>query len=281
MVKTTMAAGAKNFEKFMGKREKINFQIITAMNLNDFMILVINLDRAPLRLQKITEQLNRLGLSWERLTAVDGRLLSLNDTALLDLQEFGRRHGKTPLLGELGCYVSHVRAFERFQSSAFKYCLILEDDVDLQSDLPVALQALADHSAEWDLVKLSGVHRGTPVTTAELNGNFRLVAMLSKCTGASAYVINRMAAQNMTSRLLPMRLPYDHEYDRGWYWRLKVRSLLPYVALHDQQVASTINSPKDRNMRFHWFKRLPAFAWRFGNAIQRLIYGLRAKTHRH
>jgi glycosyl transferase family 25 len=251
------------------------------MNLNDFMILVINLDRAPLRLQKITEQLNRLDLRWERLDAVDGRSLSLNDPALLDLQEFGRRHGKMPLQGELGCYVSHVRAFERFQSSPFKYCLILEDDVDLKCDLPAALQALADHSADWDLVKLSGVHRGTPVTTTELNGNCRLVAMLSKCTGASAYVINRIAVQNMTSRLLPMRLPFDHEYDRGWYWGLKVRSLLPYVALHDQQVVSTINFPTDRNMRFRWFRRLPAFVWRFGNAIQRLIYGLRAMKHRH
>ena len=53
----------QNFGKIHGEKRKINFQIITAMNLNDFMILVINLDRAPLRLQKISEQLNRLGLS--------------------------------------------------------------------------------------------------------------------------------------------------------------------------------------------------------------------------
>jgi glycosyl transferase family 25 len=251
------------------------------MNLNDFLILVINLDRAPHRLQKISEQLNRLGLNWERLNAVDGRSLSMQDSSLLDLRKFGLRHGKTPLPGELGCYLSHVRAFERFDSSSLKYCLILEDDVDLKSDLPTALKALADHPADWDLVKLSGVHHGTPVTTVEFDGGYRLVTMLSKCTGASAYVINRNAFQSMGRRLLPMSLPFDHEYDRGWHWGLKVRSLMPYVGVHDQQVESTINSSKDPNMRFHWVKRLPAFAWRFRNASQRLIYGLHAKFNGH
>jgi glycosyl transferase family 25 len=246
------------------------------MNLNDFLILVINLDRAPQRLAKITRQLDELGLPWERLSAVDGQLLSMEDPVLLDIQGFGLRHGKTPLPGELGCYVSHVRAFERFESSGARYCLILEDDVELHPDLPAALQALADHPEDWDLVKLSGVHHGSPVTTARFDMGVRLVSMLSKCTGSSAYVINRHAVKRMASRLLPMRLPFDHEYDRGWFWGVKVCSLLPYVCLHDQQVASTINTPQDRNMRFHWVRRLPAFAWRLGNASQRLVYGLRA-----
>lgn len=244
--------------------------------MHDFFILVINLDRAPQRLANISSQLDDLGLPWERLSAVDGQLLSFEDSIMLDLPGFGLRHGKTPLPGELGCYVSHVRAFERFESSSARYCLILEDDVELRPELPVALQALADHPEEWDLVKLSGVHHGMPVTTARVGKAFRLVCMLSKCTGASAYVINRHAAKRMTSRLLPMRLPFDHEYDRGWFWGVKVRSCLPYVCVHDQQVASTINMPQDRNMRYHWIRRLPAFAWRLGNASQRLVYGLNA-----
>ena len=34
--------------------------------------------------------------------------------------------------------------------------------------------------------------------------------MLSRCTGASAYLVNRLAAQAYVEGLLPMQLPYDH-----------------------------------------------------------------------
>jgi len=45
------------------------------------------------------------------------------------------------------------------------------------------------------MVKLSGVHSGTPVPYLEIAPGHRLAVMLSRCTGSSAYAINRRAAQ--------------------------------------------------------------------------------------
>lgn len=91
---------------------------------------VINLDRAPERLVRIGARLDTLGLPWSRFSAVEGKLLTAEDQAqLLDRPGFERRHGMTPTLGELGCYVSHVRVMQAFLDSGHDFALILEDDV--------------------------------------------------------------------------------------------------------------------------------------------------------
>lgn len=277
MVKTMMATGARILERFIVS-DACDVQCAdnTDMKLDDILILVINLDRAPERLSKITAQLEKLGLPWERVPAVDGKTLSMEDQSLLDTDGFGKRHGKSPLPGELGCYVSHVHAFQRFAASTASYALILEDDVELRADLPDALKMSLEHADTWDILKLSGVHHGTPITTAKLEKGFRMVSMLSKCTGASAYLVNRRAVNRMKDDLLPMRVPFDHEFDRGWHWKIKVRYLLPYPCQHDEMVSSTINLDGVKGRRFHWIKRLPAFAWRFNNASRRLVYSVLA-----
>jgi len=244
------------------------------MQTSPFLTLVINLDRSPQRLLAISKQLAGLNMPWERLPAAEGKLYSLEDAELVDLPEFGRRHGKTPLHGELGCYLSHVWAMRRFLETDSPYALILEDDVHIAAHLPQVLDVLAACSADWDMVKLSGVHSGTPLKIKSLGNVGSLVVTLTPYTGSSAYVINRQAAQRYASDLLPMRVPYDHEFDRGWHWGLKVRAVMPPACGHDQSGESMINTTAV-NRKFHWTRRLPAMGWRLQNQWRRLIYGWR------
>lgn len=244
------------------------------MQLSPFLTLVINLDRAPDRMTRLAKRLLELDLCWERVPGVDGQAIEWASPNHLDLDAFHRRHGKSPLSGEVGCYLSHVKAIGAFLSSSARFVLILEDDVQLNEDLPIVLNGLQDCPQDWDLVKLSGVHRGTPVKLQSLTDGHDLVVMLSKCTGASAYVLNRRAAQTLASALLPMRIPFDHEFDRAWHWGLKTRSVLPYPCHHDQLVESTINYADRPRRRFAWYRRLPAYTWRMRNAWCQLIYGL-------
>lgn len=245
------------------------------MKLNDFLVLVINLDRAPQRLEKMKLQLDALGLRWERLPAADGQRLNMNDPGLLDPRAFGRRHGKTALTGELGCYVSHVQAFKRLLASDAPYAVVLEDDAVLHADLPEVLAALHRHADGWDMVKLSGVHRGHPLRLQALTDTYQLAVMLSRFTGASAYVVNRRAAQVYAQGLLPMCVPYDHEFDRGWHWHLKTRAVWPSPCAHDQVVPSTIEDSSSARLKFPWYQRWPAFGWRALNEINRVIYGIK------
>jgi glycosyl transferase, family 25 len=237
---------------------------------------VINLDRAPQRLAHITEQLQRLKLPFTRLAAVDARAMTAAQQAHLDAPAYCQKHGMTPLLGELGCYLSHVAVMQAFLQGTAAFALVLEDDVVLHSSLTSVLSGLVRHPMRWDMVKLSGVHSGTPVRVLNIAPGHDLAVMLSRCTGSSAYIINRRAAQAYVDGLLPMSLPYDHVFDQGWRFKLKVRLVTPTPCGHDDQIASTILAPGGVSRKFHWTKRLPAFAYRLGNEWARLRYGLRA-----
>jgi len=238
---------------------------------------VINLDRAPERLARIDAQLRRLGLPYERLAAVDARSLTPQQHAALDEAGYRRRHGMTPVLGELGCYLSHVAVLRLFLDSTAACALILEDDVLLRDSLPAVLRGLQRHAERWDMVKLSGVHSGTPVRTLEIAPGHHLAVMLTRCTGSSAYLVNRRAAHaylHGPQPLLPMRLPYDHVFDQGWRFGLKVRLVTPTPCGHDEQIASTIVAPPGASRKFHWTRRLPAFAYRLRIEGRRLLYGI-------
>jgi glycosyl transferase family 25 len=241
---------------------------------------VINLDRAPERLARIRAQLDRLELPFTRLPAVDARALTPPQRAALDEPGYRRRHGMSPVPGELGCYLSHVEVMRAFLGGDGDFALVLEDDVLLHDTLPAVLQGLMRHADRWDAVKLSAVHSGTPVPYLEVAPGHRLAVMLSKCTGASAYLMNRRAAAAWLREpggLLPMQLPYDHAFDQGWRFGLKFRLVTPTPCGHDEQIASTIGATSASNAtrKFHWTRRLPAYAWRAGNELRRFAYGLR------
>ncbi|MBC7939230.1 MAG: glycosyltransferase family 25 protein [Chitinophagaceae bacterium] len=238
---------------------------------------VINLDRAPERLARISQQLHTLGLSFTRLAAVDAQALLPAQRDQLDEVAYRRKHGKTPVLGELGCYLSHVDVMQNFLAGAQRFALVLEDDVLLHAGLPAVLRGLIAHPGSWDTVKLSTVHSGTPVVVRRVAPGHDLAVMLSRCTGSSAYLMNRRAAAaylRQPNGLLPMSLPYDHVFDQGWRFGLKVRLVTPPPCGHDEDIATTIVAPPGVQRKFHWTRRLSAHAYRLGNEARRLAYGV-------
>ncbi len=239
------------------------------------MIYVINLDRSPERWARVSQQLRAMALPFERFAAVDARAFTPHQAAQLDDAGFRRLHGMPPLKGELGCYLSHVEVMKRFLGTSHAFALILEDDVTLTERLPAALNGLMQHPQRWDMVKMSAVHSGTPRPYLEVAPGQHLAVMMSRCTGSSAYLINRHAAERYVASLLPMQLPYDHVFDRGWAFGLKVRLLTPTPCVHGHVGDSTIMADGPTREKFHWTRRLSTFAHRLGNEWQRLTYGLR------
>lgn len=235
---------------------------------------VINLDKDRERLQRITQQLAPTGLAWTRISAVYGRDLPEPERLrLLDSASYRRKHGMEPALGELGCYLSHVAVMRALLDSPHRFALVLEDDVLLTPALVPVLQGLLAHAGRWDMVKLSQVHSGTPQPVLDLAPGHRLAVMLSRCTGSSAYIVNRRAAQAYVDGLLPMSLPYDHVFDQGWTFGLQVRMVTPTPCIHDEEIATTIGTG-GASRKFRWWRRLPAHAYRLGNELRRVRYGL-------
>ena len=110
---------------------------------------VINLDRSPDRLEHFRLQAAKEGLEFQRIPAVDGsRLDKFTMDRLLSISSGYRR----PSPGEMGCYLSHRKAWTQLLHDKFSCGFIAEDDVHLANASCFLLES-AWLPAEFDLIK--------------------------------------------------------------------------------------------------------------------------------
>ena len=110
---------------------------------------VINLDRSPDRLEHFCLQAAKEGLEFQRIPAVDGSRL---DRSTMDrLLSIGSGY-RRPSLGEMGCYLSHRRAWTRLLRDEFETGFIAEDDAHLANASRFLLTS-EWLPAEFDLIK--------------------------------------------------------------------------------------------------------------------------------
>jgi glycosyl transferase family 25 len=89
---------------------------------------IINLDGSDERWKSATAELNKLNLCHVRVSAIDGRNRPLSDFPSYDSAKTRRHYDRDLNGGEIGCYLSHIRALNMFIESGADSCLILEDD---------------------------------------------------------------------------------------------------------------------------------------------------------
>jgi len=239
------------------------------------LIYVINLDRDAERMASIRANLETLGLPFERLPAVVGKEVP-DWEKLVDLPAYAWRNRlDTPRAGEVGCYLSHLKAMETFLRTDAPWCVILEDDVEVLPACAEVLRSLAEKD-DWDLVKLFNFHAGMPVTKRALAGGHRLVAHLTRTTSSAAYVVNRRAAETLLQSMRPISEQVDHALDRPWETGLRTRGIrpMPVVLAPVAHTTSTIGYQDRSKARRTLGKSVKLFLARAKKEISRFGYGL-------
>ena len=202
------------------------------------LIYVINLDRDTERMDSIRANLEGLGLPFERLSAVMGKNVPEWEK-LVDMSAYAWRNRlDTPRAGEVGCYLSHLKAMETFLRTDAPWCVILEDDVEVLPACADVLRSLAEND-DWDLVKLFNFHSGLPVKKRALGSAHHLVAHLTRTTSSAAYVVNRRAAETLMQSMRPITEQVDHALDRPWETGLRVRGIRPMPVVLAPVAATT------------------------------------------
>jgi glycosyl transferase family 25 len=222
---------------------------------------VINLKDATSRWAHMKEALDKVGLGYTRIDAVLGRNLEE------PIHEFNERRfniltGKHKNYGEIGCYLSHIKALQEFLKSGSDYALILEDDVNLPDQLPELITEAITHGQHWDLLRLSSSRDGQYIKITGLSYDSELAYNTKVLKNTGAYVINRKAAKACVDKMLPMCLPYDVALDRDWDFGFKTACIIPFpVACED--FATQINKAKRirryRSTTFHLFHTLTRY----------------------
>ena len=82
------------------------------MNINFY---VINLDRSFERLELMSSQLSSQKIDLERISAIDGMNINISDEA--DDAACRSEMGRSIQPGEVGCFLSHIKALQTFISS--------------------------------------------------------------------------------------------------------------------------------------------------------------------
>ncbi|MBP6131341.1 glycosyltransferase family 25 protein [Thauera sp.] len=178
-----------------------------------FGIFVINLPEAVERRQRVRAHLVALGLDANVVEAVRGSRLSEDERALVaDDARSVERYGRVLTPGELGCAMSHVRAYEEFLGSRHDFALILEDDAVL---LPDAADLLASarmsawlECAEPRLLLMTPIRAFLARGAVPFAAGYRLVKVRRAWEGYG-YLVNRAAADAMRRINSPAWLSAD------------------------------------------------------------------------
>lgn len=207
--------------------------------------LLINLDRSTDRLAIATSRLGAAGISFERLSAVEGAKLTLPMPGISP-ERYRRCHGRPLRLAEVGCYLSHLNAMRRFLETAHQHCVIFEDDVELVPSFGSVLADLVANDLHgFDMVRLQGRRPGIGFSVAQLPSGHALQVVLTRITGSSAYIINRRGAQRFLDTLMPMDVPFDHAFNRPLQTGVRIAFVTPFVVSPvNSTMPSTIESPR-------------------------------------
>jgi glycosyl transferase family 25 len=204
-------------------------------------IYLINLARRPDRLAAMQAQGAALGLALTRIDALDA---GENPGAADGWFAAGGPLGEIPR-GDKACLVSHRMAWEQFVAGGEAHAVFLEDDVKLSRAAGALLGDDGWVPQGIGVVKLE--HYGPPGQRVLLSDmrrvgeDFRLGRMLSRHTGAAAYLLSRAAAQLLLAEQR-FDLPVDHllfnPNNSKLFARLAPWQLLPAIARQEQFVGA-------------------------------------------
>jgi glycosyl transferase family 25 len=194
----------------------------------------------------MTAELKKTGLDYEVVTAVDGRNLDLNDTAIVDPSLTSMTHF---LASTAGAALSHLSVCRKILEDGLDEALVLEDDVNLPADLKNLADAVADQLTGAEVALLS--YDSPEPSKMSREGaiqlpSSRVLALpinIRQLTSGGAYIITRMACERMTKFVLPVRVNPDEWY---FFYREgvldRVRCVVPLPVLKNPNFTSTVGS---------------------------------------
>jgi glycosyl transferase family 25 len=174
------------------------------------MRILINLDTAHERRQRMAAQFAAHGLAFERI-GFDGRGLGAAAAAQAVADVLPGLSFAPRLSGaEIGCWISHLLAWRRLLATQGQpACTVVEDDVLLQPEFEQATARLMQHEI-YDVVYLGTSSRNLSTRRQTRLGPTRLHEPVGAVFHTWGYVIARRYAQWFFAQPRRLRWPIDH-----------------------------------------------------------------------
>jgi glycosyl transferase, family 25 len=215
---------------------------------------VINLARSPDRRAEVTANLDRCGVDYEIVTAVDAQDLDFTDPCVAGKVAATFFEKFRP--GEAACALSHMSVYRKILADGRGWAVVLEDDIIAPPELAAIADAVAGRmdGAEVALLNFDskGVVEVRKMGALDLPATRQLVAPVHarQPESAAAYVITREACARMTERGFPVQTKAD---DWSHFIRIgsldRIRCVVPLVVRKHPGFGSTMGYYSDSGLK--------------------------------
>lgn len=197
-------------------------------------IYCINMNKSKSRWNKILNICNKQSIAIKRFPAINGKKLDIN--SLLKNKIIStklKRNHPTSFQGSVGCYLSHLNLWKKFNKLSIDYFIVIEDDIILEKQfMNLFYMKLKYVPDDWDILYLGATRAcGKKINSHVLKVNYR------KCKndngGLFGYVIRKKALPyiiNFCSKTIDKMI--DHKL-RDAFPNLNVYHLYPPLIKHD------------------------------------------------
>ncbi len=202
---------------------------------------LINLADNTARLKNCAAQFSASRIKFQSIDAVNGWKLSDQEVSHVYDSEKNQSYGKHPLvLPEIGCYLSHIHAWQKIANGDHDGGFIFEDDFVANEQLGSVLELLQTDSGDWGMVKLFSLNPDQRIISRRsLGNNHEIVIPYRVPTCLLGYGLRRDAARKLVDRSDTFFRPVDEDMKYFWETGLKVALVTPTpLEIGDQQTST-------------------------------------------
>ena len=203
---------------------------------------VISLVRSTDRRERMSKQLDGIGIQYEFFDATDAQepnfLYSERQTPILST----RRFGYPITINEIACYSSHFRLWQ-LVTELNEPILVLEDNIDLADNFLDGYKQLKTLSKKYSFFKLSATKRTPYKDIASIEGDLSIVFHAKKTCGIMGYVITPEAAKAFIHNAEKFVEPVDNYMEKPYKHGVKTYNIHPSLVLR-APIKSTIGKKR-------------------------------------
>lgn len=192
--------------------------------------VIIHLARAEARRAQVERIVEACPVPAIVLDAVDGRALSAGEIdAVYSRQSLHAPHYPFEMtVGEVGCFLSHRKAWQAIVDSGQDAGLILEDDVEIEPELFASALALArQHVGEHGVIQFQVRDIKTPGPVLASQGAISLARPVVIPLRASCTLYSRQAASRLLAQTERFDRPVDGHLQLHWVTGLRPLIVIP------------------------------------------------------
>lgn len=161
-------------------------------------------------------------------------------------------------LGQIGCYLSHRKAWQEIVDRKLDYAIILEDDFTIDDSIHTAIANIEALDVPWQMIKLAAYNnRKRPIGyRKDIAHGQKLVIHKKLMTGCCATAITYDGAKQLLNATNKFGRPVDTDLQHVWETDVYGYSLLPYpVKQRDDQASDIAARSQNKQSKAFWRRK--------------------------